>query len=1081
MRIMTMQTLKKLRIAMAILAVASGPAAAQTYTKTETITYANNTSKWILGQTATVTDASTGLVQSSTTYDSTYAMPITRGEFGALRQTLTYDTTSSLASGLRGTLTTVKDGNNKTTTLSSWKRGIPRTIQHPDTYSQSAVVNDSGWIESVTDENTYSTSYGHDAMGRISLITYPTGDTTVWTNTTRSVVPVASAEYGIPAGHWRETVTTGNAVKITYFDGMWRPLLVREYDSANQAGTERFVRQQYDERGRLSFKSYPSTFSSPTTGVWSDYDPLGRVESVSQDSELGLLSTVTTYNTGFTTTVTNPRNQPTTTAYMTYDQPSTDWPVTITAPESATTTIVRDVFGKPNSITRSGGGVSAVRTYAYNARQELCRTVEPETGATLFGYDNAGNLAWSAAGMASGTACPAIGSTTAAIDLRKVSRTYDNRNRLSTLAFPDGNGNQTWTYTPDGLPSTVSTNNAGNNVSNGYTYNKRRLLTGESMVPDTVQLGWGMGYGYNGLGQVISESYPAGVLVNYTVNALGQATQVTASSDGGAASTITSGGEYYPNGALKQFTYGNGIVHTMTQNARQLPSRSTDCTLSGTCAVANRRLDLTYTYDQNGNVAGIVDGTTAGEQTRAMTYDGLDRLTQATSPAAAFGTASYVYDAIDNLKQVTVSAGTTPRTHYYCYGSATNRLDFVRTGSNCASSPAAIALSYDVQGNLSVKNGATYTFDYGNRLRTTAGLTYRYDAEGRRVRQDAAGGSLKYSYYAKDGRVVWQRDEPASKRISNIYFAGSAVAEYSRPIGSTAVTINYLHTDALGSPIAKTNASKVDFEPTKYEPFGLMLRPNDDRVGFTGHVMDSASGLTYMQQRYYDPQIGRFLSVDPVTADETTGDNFNRYWYANNNPYNFTDPDGRQSRRDKEEVTGSHIRGSEVAAMALSGGEIRSSSGSASAPTPGSKEWSNQEAKKIAQNFTGALGALAQLVEGLVDGDRQAVMAGGFGLLPGGKAVTPMRVAGFGLRGGARPFFANNAAARRAAEAMGFTVVRGQRPHGQLVFTDGKRFISRDVDGHSGGAWKVANSADDLARNKRVGTYNADLSVKIGK
>jgi uncharacterized protein RhaS with RHS repeats len=48
-----------------------------------------------------------------------------------------------------------------------------------------------------------------------------------------------------------------------------------------------------------------------------------------------------------------------------------------------------------------------------------------------------------------------------------------------------------------------------------------------------------------------------------------------------------------------------------------------------------------------------------------------------------------------------------------------------------------------------------------------------------------------------------------------------------------------------------------------------------------------------MQQRYYDPQIGRFLSVDPVETNTSNGFNFNRYWYANNNPYKFTDPDGR--------------------------------------------------------------------------------------------------------------------------------------------------------------------------------------------
>ncbi|WP_277928951.1 HYD1 signature containing ADP-ribosyltransferase family protein, partial [Luteimonas aquatica] len=61
------------------------------------------------------------------------------------------------------------------------------------------------------------------------------------------------------------------------------------------------------------------------------------------------------------------------------------------------------------------------------------------------------------------------------------------------------------------------------------------------------------------------------------------------------------------------------------------------------------------------------------------------------------------------------------------------------------------------------------------------------------------------------------------------------------------------------------------------------------------HVLDAATGMNYMQQRYYDPAIGRFLSVDPVTANSGTGANFNRYWYANNNPYRFTDPDGRQT------------------------------------------------------------------------------------------------------------------------------------------------------------------------------------------
>ena len=915
----------------------SSAVSAQTYSKTEVITYSDNTTKWVLGQTSSVTctvsvPASTacdGDVVSATTYDPTYALPLTTSSFGKLQSTMTYDTTSTVASGQLGTLKTVKDGLNQATTFSNWKRGIPQNIAYADSTTQSAVVDNNGWIGSVTDELGSTTSYGYDSMGRLASIAYPTGDTVAWTGTTRSFVPVASVEYGIAAGHWRETVTTGNATKITYYDGMWRPLLVREYDAGNQAATERFTKTAYDAEGRVSFAAYPMsnvTYAAQQAGdkgVTTFYDALGRVTSVSQDSELGLLTTTTEYLTGFQTKVTSPRGATTavTTSYLTYDQPSTDWPLTIAAPESATTMIGRDPHGKLLSLVRSGGGASATRSYGYNAYQELCRSEEPETGTTVFGYDAAGNLSWSAAGLASGQACSSTG-TEAAIVARKASRTYDVRNRLKTLVFPDGNGNQTWNYFNDGLPSAVSTSNGGNTVSNSYTYNKRRLLTGESMVPDATYLGWAIGYGYNGLGQVVSEALPASVSATYTVNALGQTTQVSVGVPSLSTNTIiASAASYFPNGALKQFTYGNGIVHTMTQNARQLPSQSMDCTLAGACAQANRRLNLAYAYDANGNVAGITDGTSTGQQTRSMVYDGLDRLTQVTSPATAFGTASYVYDALDNLKQVTVSGGTTPRTHFYCYNATSNRLDFVRSGAVCtgSASPAVTALTYDVQGNLASKNGAVYGFDYGNRLRSTAGLTYRYDADGRRVRLDTAGAQAKYSYYAKDGRLVWQRDDVAGKRLHNLYLAGSLIAEFSRPVSGATETITYFHTDALGSLIAKTDVAKATIESTSFEPYGLMNRPNDDRVGYTGHVMDRASGLTYMQQRYYDPQIGRFLSVDPVTAYSNPVGAFNRYWYANNNPYTFNDPDGRWSAKAHDKLIanalGKRISASDVKAI----------------------------------------------------------------------------------------------------------------------------------------------------------------------
>lgn len=121
------------------------------------------------------------------------------------------------------------------------------------------------------------------------------------------------------------------------------------------------------------------------------------------------------------------------------------------------------------------------------------------------------------------------------------------------------------------------------------------------------------------------------------------------------------------------------------------------------------------------------------------------------------------------------------------------------------------------------------------------------------------------------------------------------VALFFLPDAFAQTAVKYVHTDALGSVVAMTDASGAIVESTReYEPYGQQLTPAvQDGPGYTGHVQDAATGLTYMQQRYYDPGIGGFLSVDPVTAYSSPVAMFNRYRYAANNPYRFKDPDGR--------------------------------------------------------------------------------------------------------------------------------------------------------------------------------------------
>ncbi|WOP57600.1 RHS repeat-associated core domain-containing protein [Xanthomonas euvesicatoria] len=513
----------------------------------------------------------------------------------------------------------------------------------------------------------------------------------------------------------------------------------------------------------------------------------------------------------------------------------------------------------------------AARSYVYDANQQLCKVIEPESGSTVMAYDAAGNLAWSASGLdlPSTTSCDL---EAAAASGRQVVRTYDTRNRLKTLRFPDKNGNQDWSYTPDGLPAQVTTwNDAGSSsVVNAYNYNKRRMLTSESSG-QTGWYTWSIGYGYDANGALASQAYPTGLSINYAPNALGQPTDVRDQ----FGNVYASGIGYYPNGAARQFTYGNGVSHSLVLNGRQMPQQVRD----------NNVASFEYQYDANGNVGAIIDQQRGTGYNRYMGYDGLDRLMEAGSER--FGGDNwnrYTYDVLDNILTAKLPG---VRENNYWYD-AKNRLTNVQSNAGATT----VGLSYDPQGNLKNKNGQAYTFDYGNRLRDVTGKeSYAYDAYGRRT---IAGRptTRTVQVYSHAGQLFYT-EASGKGNMEYVYLNGSLLA--TRNAG----TIKFQHTDALGSPIAVTDAAGQVVERTDYQPYGSPIGKTVDGIGYTGHAMDGATGLTYMQQRYYDQDLGRFLSVDPVAADSVLAANFNRYWYANNNPYKFTDPDGRQSAADR--------------------------------------------------------------------------------------------------------------------------------------------------------------------------------------
>ncbi|HRL13889.1 MAG TPA: RHS repeat-associated core domain-containing protein [Aggregatilineales bacterium] len=194
-----------------------------------------------------------------------------------------------------------------------------------------------------------------------------------------------------------------------------------------------------------------------------------------------------------------------------------------------------------------------------------------------------------------------------------------------------------------------------------------------------------------------------------------------------------------------------------------------------------------------------------------------------------------------------------------------------------------VGLSYNAANQLSAHT------DTALAVPAPVTMTALYDGASRRVKQ-VTGGVTRYSVYDASGALT-QIDEVGGAKTDYIRAAGMTLARVDQ------AGVTWLHHDHLGSAVAGTNSAGAVIWRESEQPFGedwTSAAANDNFPGYTGHVEDAATGLTYMQARYYDPVIGRFLSIDPVGFSPGRPDMFNRYAYAANDPVNLIDPDGQK-------------------------------------------------------------------------------------------------------------------------------------------------------------------------------------------
>ncbi len=524
--------------------------------------------------------------------------------------------------------------------------------------------------------------------------------------------------------------------------------------------------------------------------------------------------------------------------------------------EGRSTVYERDELDRTTSITREGSGTSYL---AYDVQDNVISFTNPNGKIWRYRYDAAGQLKEEETplGKITGFEYDEVGNlvTITRPDGSEVKRTFDSQHRVLTVkqfAVGAATPHKSVSYTHDDDGRVTGYSDGVTTAT--YVYDGAGRMTSE-----TVEYGafsTTNSYEYNANGTLASYTSPAGTVSRYAYDAANRPLGMS----------VAGVGEFSVNGylvnAVTKMTLPGGTTQNFTRDAYFRPTR-----IQSADSRDNGLLDLNLGYSPLGNVTTRNDGSGA----RTLAYDAARRLTQGIS-------SSYTYDSNSNrLTDSAAGAG------IWQYDDDDRLLD---DGRN--------SYVYDNNGALTTKTTPLGSWNYS------------YDEEGRLVQVTKGSDDISY-YYAPNGRRL-------SKTINGVttYYAYSALglcAEYNagggliREYGYSPVAgggaapayvkssggLYFYHSDQIGTPLLLTDAGGNVVWKAVYDDFGkanVSVNTVENNFRFPGQYFDAETGLHYNQNRYYDPENGRYLSKDPIRD----GDNF--YAYAGSNPLAFTDPEG---------------------------------------------------------------------------------------------------------------------------------------------------------------------------------------------
>ena len=394
---------------------------------------------------------------------------------------------------------------------------------------------------------------------------------------------------------------------------------------------------------------------------------------------------------------------------------------------------------------------------------------------------------------------------------------------------------------------------------------------------------------YNTLNQLDTLTHPDGSTTRFAYDNAGNRVQVTRA-DGSTSD--------YQYNAANQLT---AVLHKKADGADIASFVYTLNAAGQRTQVAERMLEV-------GSPAATV------ERTVHYQYDAAGKLLQEqvaqTAPAVFASTIDYVYDPVGNRSRRTVSHnGQVTSYQYDSHDRLTQSVDSLN---------GTTSYQWDERGNLVQKaspaDTTTYAWTVDNRLAkvSTAAKTveYGYDSSGRRIKRLVKeGATTTETHYKVDHQRNYSEILVESTKVNSGAWVDTVHVHTPDGLGeliasTSAGAQTQLFSDGLGSVrVAQTAAASHVFS---YDAFGIALGATEGMPAnaadasatshrYTGEYADSQTGLLHLRARDYDPQVGRFISMDEHPGANRIPLTLNKYLYGNADPVNTVDPSGNFS------------------------------------------------------------------------------------------------------------------------------------------------------------------------------------------